>query len=336
MKKEKLIYVIIITVVSTLAASLYVVSNNWFGKGDIQGFAFFSLVLSSFSTFLFNPLKKLFSRFNIALVVLLTLIVSVLQTTIFTSVVWLLLGPWIGAYSFPVIWCWFIGITLANFFILSVVDNAFQLRHIGIGIGTALLITVGVVTYGEIKDKIAAGQNFDIICLTYTPSDITPQLNDLTKYSLTPKEAKAILDLGLKGKFWTDKFFRVSNSKLISTDFPDYDFDKKENNTGANLEFIFGNDLNIVKNKRPKIIIIMNHPQEPSYSFKQPTNHSLVVYQSVTDDKFKFYKLGNDLNSKEIKIEGTNFNSFPYSTPIMIELKERGEFSLHGFQWMEK
>lgn len=336
MKKEKLAYVLIITVISTIAALLYVISNDWFGKGDIQGFAFFSFILASLSFFLFSPLKKLFSRFNIALGVAVTLIVSVLQTVIFTLVVWLLLGPWIGAYSFPIIWCWFAGIIVANFFILSVSENTFQLKHIRIGIGTVAVVVIGIVAYGEIKDRHAVEQNFDIVCLTYRPSEVIPQIDDLTKYSLTPKEAQAILDLALRGTFWTDKFFRVSESKLVSTDFPVYDFDKTESNTGANLEFMFGNNLDSVVSERPKIIIIMNHPQEPSYSFKQPIDHSVIVYQSISEDKFELFQLGHNLNSKEVKIEGTNFNGFPYSTPLVLELKERGEFNLHGFQWLEK
>lgn len=69
---------------------------------------------------------------------------------------------------------------------------------------------IAVFFFNKAKDQLAHEQNFDIICLVHRPSKLVPKIQDLTKYSLTENEAKAIIDLGLTGTFWTDKFFRVS------------------------------------------------------------------------------------------------------------------------------
>ncbi len=115
-----------------------------------------------------------------------------------------------------------------------------------------------------------------------------------------------------------------------------YDFDIKNNNSGVEMEFMFGNSLNISINQNPKVIIIMNHPQAKSFSFSEPIGQSLIVYQKVGSDEFETVKLGDEFNSKKLTIKGTDFNGFPYSTPLLVDLRKRGEFRLHGFQWIEK
>lgn len=184
------------------------------------------------------------------------------------------------------------------------------------------------------KDRLSENQNFDIICLTWTPSDKVPDLSSLTKFSLTKNEANDILNLGLKGTFWIDKYFRIENSKFISTDFPDFDFDNKD--SGSEINFMFGNKLDSVQNERKKVIIIMNHPQETSFSFKQPIDKSLIVVQSNTNDEFEIHPDNFNKNIKQMTIEGTDFRSFPHWTSIKVELKGRNDFSIHGFQWMKR
>lgn len=331
---KKIAYSLLATSISTLVAFFYVINNDWFGKGDIDGFACFTLVLSSLSLFLFTPSRKLYSRLSLILGILVALLLSVTQTIAFTTIVWLLLGPWIGAYSFPILWCWLAGTSAANCFVLLVSDNALNGKHVGMGAGIVCLAVGSIGSYNWLKDQVAVEQNFDIICLVHRPSNVTAQVSDLTKYALTTSEAQAVLNLGLKGSFWTDTFFRVSGSKLVSTDYPTYDFDQRENDSGADLEFMFGNTLAQNLSTSPKVIIIMNHPQKLPFSFKQPHKRSLIVYQHIQEDGFHLSGVEEDVTTKDFIIEGTNFRGFPYSTPLVIELKNRGKFDLHGFQWM--
>jgi len=334
--KQKILYLLILTGVSTLVAYSFVLFNDGFGRGDIQGFAFFSLIFSAISLLFFNFYKRLFSKVNIGLGIGLTAIFSILQTILFIVILWLLVGPWIGVISFPIIWCWLSGVSFANFFVLIISDNEFNIKCFGIGsitIGASLIV---VFLFNKAKDQLAHEQNFDIICLVHRPSELVPEIQDLTKYSLTENEAKAIIDLGLTGTFWTDKFFRVSKSILESTDFPNYNFDDIKNYPGAEIEFMFGNDLNTLSNNNHKVIIIMNHPQEEDFTFQEPLNSSVITYQNIDEDGFLIKRLDGEINSKIIKIQGTNFRSFPYSTPIIVDLKNHGEYILHGFQWIKK
>jgi hypothetical protein len=109
-----------------------------------------------------------------------------------------------------------------------------------------------------------------------------------------------------------------------------------KNDPGAEIEFTFGNTLDSIPNKNPKVIIIMNHPMDESFEFKEPVNSSLIAVQDVENDKWKINRLGEETNLKKIEIKKTNFRSFPYFTSIILNLKNHGEFRLHGFQWLSK
>ncbi|ARV06526.1 hypothetical protein BTO04_07350 [Polaribacter sp. SA4-10] len=334
--KYKILYLSILTIVSTLVASSNVISNDGYGKGDIQAFAFYSLILSAISLLLVKIIKTIFSKVNAGIGLFLTIVYSILQSFLFILIMWLIFGPWIGAFSFPLHLCWLSGTLFANFYLLIISDNKFNNKHLGITIVTISLGLLIVFLFNKGKDQMAQEQNFDIVCLVHRPSDVVPELKDLTKFSLTKNEAQSIIDLGLKGTFWTDKFFRISKSKLESTDYPDYDFDELENNPGANIEFTFGNKLDSLTNNNQKVIIIMNHPQEDDFTFQEPFNTSIIAIQSIEKDEFELKKFGKETNSKNIIIRGTDFRGFPYSTPLILNLKNRGEFRLHGFQWIEK
>jgi hypothetical protein len=330
----RLTYPLIIWTASTLVAVAYVVTNDGFGKGDIKGFSIITLIFSLISLSLYGLLSRLFSRFNSLVSLLLTIITSALQAVIFIYTTWFIFGPWIGAFSFPIIYCWLTGTVLGNFYILLNSHGSFKPRHFAILTGLVIIVLTSFYLVNVTKDSLSENQNLDIICLTWTPSDENPETNHLTKFSLTESEANDILSLGLKGTFWADKYFRIENSKLISTDFPDYDFDNKD--SGLEINFMFGNKLDSIKNERKKVIIIMNHPQETSYSFKQPLDKSLIVVQSNTNNEFKIYPDNIKTNIKTMTIEGTDFRSFPHWTSIKVELKGRGDFSIHGFQWIER
>lgn len=312
----------------------FVTANDGFGKGDIQGFSFISLFFSIVSLSLYGLFKKLFSRYNPPISLLLTVLASVLQSIIFIYATWFVYGPWIGAFSFPILYCWLTGTFLGNFYILVNSGGTFKIRHLAILTGLGIVAFASFYLVNFTRDRLAENQNFDIVCLTWTPSDEIPEISDFKKFSLTESEAKDILRLDLRGTFWSDKYFRIENSKLVSTDFPEYDFDNKDN--GSEIEFHFGNTLDSTKNERQKVIVIMNHPLETSFTFKQPIDKSLIVVQNESNDEFRIYPDNIELNIKRMTIEGTDFRSFPHWTSIKVELKGRDDFSIHGFQWMNR
>jgi len=199
--KYKILYLSILTIVSTLVASSYVISNDGYGKGDIQAFAFYSLILSAISLLLVKIIKTIFSKVNAGIGLFLTIVYSILQSFLFILIMWLIFGPWIGAFSFPLHLCWLSGTLFANFYLLIISDNKFNYKYFGITIITISLGLLIVFLFKKGKDEMAQEQNFDIVCLVHRPSDVVPELKDLTKYSLTKNEAQSIIDLGLKGTF---------------------------------------------------------------------------------------------------------------------------------------
>ncbi|MEQ8240840.1 MAG: hypothetical protein RIA69_16600 [Cyclobacteriaceae bacterium] len=334
----KIIYILILTASSTLIAYLYVLANDGFGRGDVAPFAVYTVILSALSLLLIRLYNKLFERVHFVVGFILCVVFSTIQTRVFILLLWLVFGPWKGAISFPFQLIWITGIGLANLYLLTTSESKFNFRHLitVTGIIGLSILTFKLVNKG--KDALAEHQNYDIICLIHRPNDTElTKTEDLLKFGLTNEEANTVLEQGLTGTFWADKFFRVSESKMISTDYPNYDFDEMEETPGADIEFMFGNELDSTINLNSnKLIIIMNHPLKESFELDEPLNSSMILIQDLTGDNFTEIHLGEDKNSKKITINGTDFRSFPYSTPILLDLKGRTEFRLHGFQWMNK
>lgn len=200
-------------------------------------------------------------------------------------------------------------------------------------LSAGLIIYILTLLYSLTQNLSTKNQDFDIICLSWTPSQKVPEIHDLMRWSLTQQESKDIIDSGIKGHFWGQRFFSIRNSKIISPIHPDVSFEDTENS----IFFTFGNDIDTTKtSERPKVIIIMNHPQETHFIFKQPVNKTMIVIQNEKEDGFKIFPEKIDLNAEKIKIGKTDFYSFPYWTYLSIGLKWNDDFSVNGFQWMEK
>lgn len=335
---KKILYILLLTITSSLIAWFYVESNDGFGKGDILPFTFYSFILSLLSISIIGLYKKAFEKVHYFFGITLSIIFSIIQTFLFILILWFVFGPWIGAISFPFQICWLIGVNVANLFLLTKSQSKFNTRHLFlIFIVIGLSILVYKITY-EVKDNLAENQNYDIICLSHSPNEEgKSSIQDLIKYGLSENEAKVILRQNLTGSFWTDTFFRISQSKLISTDHPNYDFDKLEKNSGNEIEFTFGNKLNSTINLNPnRIIIVMNHPLTEPFEFKEPLNTSMIIIQDSIGNGFKEIRFSEKKNLKKITIQETDFRGFPYSTSIELNLKEHGKFNIHGFQWLKK
>jgi len=329
----KLVYPAIIWIVSTLIAVFYVIKNDGFGRGDIQGFSILTLIFSAASFFLYRLFEKIFKRVHILVAIILSIASTFVQAIIFIYTAWFIFGPWLGAFSFPIFRIWLIAIGIGNFYVLTNSENKFGIKHLSRIVSVGVVIYVLTISYGKIQNLRTEKQNFDIICLSWTPSDKVPQTSELTKWSLTEKEAKDIIDLGVKGDFWGERFFRVENSKIISLKNPNLSFEDKQNS----ILFTFGNDIDTTQtNERPKVIILMNRPQEKDFSFEQSVNETLIVIQNEKEDDFTIYPDKFASNIKKIKIEKTEFRSFPYWAKVSIGLKDKKDFSVNGFQWVEK
>ena len=96
----------------------YVALNDWFGASDLQGFAFWVLIFSVLTYPILEYLVKKTAGKTALSSYGLALLTSLAITIIFILLMLFLLGAWIGAFSFPVLFCLLIGASIGS--ILSV------------------------------------------------------------------------------------------------------------------------------------------------------------------------------------------------------------------------
>jgi hypothetical protein len=83
--------------------------NGGFGKGDISAF-FVSTIPFGIVLLLFSLVAlPFFSRLPLGFRITVGLIAGILSGFLWTILNRWMLGPWFGAWSFPVLYCWIIG-----------------------------------------------------------------------------------------------------------------------------------------------------------------------------------------------------------------------------------
>jgi hypothetical protein len=97
----------LVTSAGVALALVYI--RNWFGASDYWAFLFwtipYSSLLGAFSTKIRNLCCELRFAFRLSFAVAAGLISGL----VWTIIVFFLLGPWFGAFSFPVLYGWLVG-----------------------------------------------------------------------------------------------------------------------------------------------------------------------------------------------------------------------------------
>ena len=99
--------------------------QDWFGSGDTYSYLFWTIPLSIGIAIFGKSILNLFPLKNKLLRLLITLIVSVVISFGWVYAVYLILGPWINAFSIPIFLLWIIGM----FFQLVFIDQFIQTQH---------------------------------------------------------------------------------------------------------------------------------------------------------------------------------------------------------------
>lgn len=105
--------------VCLIAVAIDLYRQEWFGKGDIYSFVFWTIPLATGLTVSGTAMLSLLKSENIYVRVLFVLFISTLVAYGWIYFVYLILGPWINAFSFPVFYLW----TTGNFFQLFLLDR---------------------------------------------------------------------------------------------------------------------------------------------------------------------------------------------------------------------
>jgi len=104
------------------AAIVILYFQDWFGSGDTYSYLFWTIPLSIGIAFFGKSILNFFPAKNKLLRLLLILIVSLAISFGWVYSVYLILGPWINAFSIPVFLLWIIGM----FFQLAFIDRFIQ------------------------------------------------------------------------------------------------------------------------------------------------------------------------------------------------------------------
>jgi hypothetical protein len=107
--KPSTIAAVVSIVGAVAAATLYLDLNDWFGAGDLPAMFFWSLPLGALCFFTIRRTSSRFAHRSLMARRVVLGLVGALTGILWTFGVVLILGAFIGAFSFPVLYCWTFG-----------------------------------------------------------------------------------------------------------------------------------------------------------------------------------------------------------------------------------
>jgi hypothetical protein len=145
MKKPILIKILssLVNLLSGLLAAIVILYfQDWFGSGDTYSYLFWTIPLSIGIAFFGKSILNLFPTKNKLIRLLIILIVSIAVSFGWVYAVYLILGPWINAFSIPVFLLWIIGM----FFQMVFIDRFIQVERTKTTISNVLKVILGFPT----------------------------------------------------------------------------------------------------------------------------------------------------------------------------------------------
>ncbi|MFL5486956.1 MAG: hypothetical protein ACJ8AJ_00585 [Gemmatimonadaceae bacterium] len=97
----------LIGLLGSLAAAVeFLATNNWFGAGDLSALVTWSLPLAAITYFSISAAARRVATRPVALQYTVLVVVGAVVGLAWTVIAALVLGGWIFAFSFPVLFCW--------------------------------------------------------------------------------------------------------------------------------------------------------------------------------------------------------------------------------------
>lgn len=108
----------LINILTCLIAVIIVLyQQDWFGKGDTYAFVFWTIPLAVGLSVVGQTIVNLFRQRHFLLRLFLIILTAGLFSFGWAYFVALILGPWIGAFSIPILYLWIVGSTLQLLFL---------------------------------------------------------------------------------------------------------------------------------------------------------------------------------------------------------------------------
>ena len=100
-----------------IAVIIVLYQQDWFGKGDTYAFVFWTIPLAVGLSVVGQTIVNLFRQRHFLLRLFLIILTAGLFSFGWAYFVALILGPWIGAFSIPILYLWIVGSTLQLLFL---------------------------------------------------------------------------------------------------------------------------------------------------------------------------------------------------------------------------
>ena len=104
----------VFVVVSTVGALTVVALQNWFGMGDLQAMVIWSAAATPLVFGVVRLLLRFTRRWNLVATFVAHGVGAIFIVAVWTAVEFLILGPWLGAFSFPAPTLWLLGALLGS------------------------------------------------------------------------------------------------------------------------------------------------------------------------------------------------------------------------------
>ena len=188
-------------IVSMIVAAIVVALNNGFGARDIWSFLFwsipFALGIASIN------LTRLHCRLHLLFRYLMAVVIGIMVGVLWTFIVRIFLGPWFGAFSFPVLTCWAAGGASG---MVTAVRTCTEKKK-GFIWGKLILVTIIclLATTGAKSLFLwsSSAQRMTVTFIKWTPGPQTLSMSDesdFEDYGLTREDINQLASFGLTGQ----------------------------------------------------------------------------------------------------------------------------------------
>lgn len=236
--------------VSIFVAVMKIAVNGGFGASDLRPFILWTLPFAVVITSLKKGLISIFGRLSLIYRYVVASVLGIIGGTLWTYLVALSLGPWFGAFSFPVLICWIVG--GASGMVAGIGDYSGKKNFMIIEIAIIAIIYISIAIGANPLFKYLSGdQQLEVISFKWT-------------LGLEPLDIQEVL---------ANRVSEDNLSQLKSLGF-----------TGQ-LTYAGGSGVVGRGNKHARAIIIMQHQLKEPIDLHQPDGVEVIYIQ--TNDGWK-------------------------------------------------
>ncbi len=172
--------------------------NEWFGVSDFRPLAFWTIPLALAVGFLNLILFGVYTRQTSTRKYLLAIGVGVglgIECVFFTV---LCLGPWMGAFSVPVLPCWLLG-GVAGSLSIALWDERWKSWFLQIGLVLIVGSGIVLVILPAIAAKITHSQTLQLSVLKWTAPETPLKIGNIAAWDIRPAGVEMLKRNGIKG-----------------------------------------------------------------------------------------------------------------------------------------